>query len=125
MSRMHHLHTSKSSIRKSGASVARRPKSPLGEDATAHTRFVGVGGDRLFGVEVQVALDGKPELAAHGTELREALVAKLLGPSRGDLKKGAITYSKGRRPSIRQFIGPRGVGRERPLQWPATRLIDE
>ena len=46
-------------------------------------------------------------------------------PIRGDLKKGAITYAKGRRPSIRQFIGPRGVGRERPLQWSATRLIDE
>ena len=72
-----HLHASKSSIRESGASITRRPKSPLGDNATALTRLVGVGGDGLVSVEVQIALDWESELAAHGAELREAHVAKL------------------------------------------------
>jgi len=36
------------------------------DDVSAGTRFVGVGGDGFIGFEVQVALDGKSESAAHG-----------------------------------------------------------
>jgi len=50
------------------------------DDATVRTRFIGVGGDGFVGFEVQVALDGKAEFAAHGAKLDEAHVAELLGP---------------------------------------------
>ena len=44
--------------KESGASMPRRPKSPSGDDVSAATRFVGVGGDCFVGFEVQIALDG-------------------------------------------------------------------
>ena len=46
------------------------------DDVSARTRVVSVGRNRFVGFEVQVALDGKSELAAHGAKLREADVAE-------------------------------------------------
>lgn len=45
-------------------------------NASARTCLVGVSRDGLVGVEVQVALEGKPDFAAHGGEFRQAHVAK-------------------------------------------------
>ncbi len=56
--------------RKAGGVVA------SSDDVSAATRFVGVSGDRFVGFEVQVALDGKAEFAAHGAKLDEAYVAE-------------------------------------------------
>ena len=36
------------------------------DDVSAGARFVSVGGDGFVGFEVQVALNGKTEFAAHG-----------------------------------------------------------
>jgi hypothetical protein len=46
------------------------------DNVTARARFIGVDGDGFIGFEVQVALDGKSELAAHGAKLDEAHVAE-------------------------------------------------
>src|SRR5271157_5098534 len=47
------------------------------DDVAAATRFVGVGGDRFVGSEVQVALDRWTEFSAHGAKFDEAHVAEL------------------------------------------------
>jgi hypothetical protein len=51
------------------------------DDVTARARFISVGGNGFIGFEVQVALDGKPDLTADGAKLSEANVAESLGPS--------------------------------------------
>ena len=53
-------------IKRSTASMTRRPKSLSGDDVPVRAGLVGVGGYRFIGLEVQIALDGEPELAANG-----------------------------------------------------------
>jgi len=50
--------------RNSTASASRRSKSPSGDDAPSLPRLVGVGvdGEDLVGVEVEITLDGSPSL---------------------------------------------------------------
>jgi hypothetical protein len=57
------------------------PEALSSDDSSVLPRLVGVDGEWLVGVEVFVAFDGEPELAANGAQLRQANVAELLGPS--------------------------------------------
>ena len=46
-------------------------RAVLGDKLSASGGFVGVGGDRLVGFEVSIALDRKSELAAHARQFRK------------------------------------------------------
>ena len=52
-------------------------ESPSGDDATVLAGYFRVGGEGFVSVEVQVALGGEAERAAHGAKLDEAHVAEL------------------------------------------------
>ncbi len=54
----------------------RRPKSPSSDDVPVRAGFVGVGRHRFVGFEVQVALDGESQFAAHGAKFDEADIAE-------------------------------------------------
>jgi hypothetical protein len=47
-------------------------------DATSAARLIGVGGKGLLGVEVLVALDGKPRSDAHPSDLSDELPAAFI-----------------------------------------------
>ena len=85
------------------------PKVALGDDAPEPACFLGVGGDRLIGFEVQVALDGEAELAADGLQFEEAHVAEFR------LAQAEIAESEGQavvRIELGQEPGTLRVGRE-------------
>jgi len=73
-------------------------------------RFAGVAAERLVGLEEQVALDRKTELAAHRLDLREADVAQLRAA------EAEVTKAEGEVRVLRiefcQKPGRAGVGRE-------------
>jgi hypothetical protein len=52
------------------ASPVEAPEAPSSDDASVLPRFVGIGGQRLVGLEMLVALDGEAELTADGQQLR-------------------------------------------------------
>jgi len=59
-------------LRYSGAWVARRPRSPSGDDVPTFARFGRVGREGLVGVEVEVTLDREAEGAAKVADLGHA-----------------------------------------------------
>jgi hypothetical protein len=65
--------------------------SPLGNDPSMRTRFVGVRGEGFIGVEVQVALDGKTQRAtkfadfAHADEAEFGTAHAQIAETEGDV----------------------------------------
>ena len=59
---------------------AGEPEDPSGDEAAAEASVLRVNADRAARTEVEVALDGKPELAAYGRELAKVHVAELGAP---------------------------------------------
>ena len=81
-----HTRKRKNSVARGDRSVRRRGRAAdpeaggvsiaSSDDALTAAGLVSVSRDGLIGIEVQVALDRKPEFAAHGGEFSEAHVAE-------------------------------------------------